>query len=654
MDLKLEQFHDEIEGYENEFHAGPRQFRARVRLWVALGYAAIAAFLLLNLAFLALLYWWYRQDGPPFVIGCGAVVALFLIFSILRSVLFRVPLPPGMVVQKADYPYLYELVESLRKPMKLRRHKLEILVDWDCNAYAFSRPAFGLMGPATHHIGLSLPLLASLSEDQLKAVLAHELAHFSRMHSGFTSWVSRMQTTWVLLLERLQKNRITGFPYRAFYRWYVRRLSAYTTVLRRHNEFEADRLAAEVVGKRALAQALLRMELRKSLVIDDHWREIWRNALIDEVPVDQAVSRLLIRLEREHLDPEEALGELRWALGEHTEFCDSHPSLSDRLQALGVDVPDPKTESSKIIGEWGLIRPESTLRKFLGKDRREAGRFLDQVWFVSHSLEWKLKHHFSAPLTKLMRELDQEWREKGRLSVEKAWKRAYITDLYYGSKATLPIVDYILKLDDTHAHANYIKGAALLREYDSTGILHIEQAIEKDPVSYQECGLALLSSYYKRMGAENDYREAKYESFAAFEETRKALQERAKPVRSFDSFESHDLSEEDCRDLAEGFARMPEIRQVHLVTKTVKHFPDSRLYVFGIVPTLGGRFKFRSREVLSTERLIFSRIHQIRLLTFSSLILRWKFRRIENSVVYRKKWFQKSKPSGESEKQEQI
>ena len=65
--------------------------------------------------------------------------------------------------------------------MRLKKKKLEILVDWDFNASAISRPAFGIIGPSTHYIRFGLPLLA----DQLRTVLAHELAHLSRNHSGF-------------------------------------------------------------------------------------------------------------------------------------------------------------------------------------------------------------------------------------------------------------------------------------------------------------------------------------------------------------------------------------------------------------------------------------------------------------------------------------
>lgn len=79
-------------------------------------------------------------------------------------------------------------------------------MDWDFNASAISRPAFGIIGPSTHYIRFGLPLLASLSEDQLRPVLAHELAHLSRNYSGFGTRIGRAST-------RAQTIRFCHHPY---------------------------------------------------------------------------------------------------------------------------------------------------------------------------------------------------------------------------------------------------------------------------------------------------------------------------------------------------------------------------------------------------------------------------------------------------------
>ena len=644
MELNLRKYHDRILSYDNEFKASPLQYKAKVFWWMILGYAIVGAIVFLQLAVLGLLIWLHlKSEASPIFIYCGYALVGLGLYGTIKSLFVRIPLPDGYVINRKEFPYLYDLVDTLRKPMRLKKRKLEILVDWDFNASAISRPAFGIVGPSAHYVRFGMPLLASLSEEQLRAVLAHELAHLSKNHSGFGTRIGRVSRVWEALLIRLQSNRINGAAFRLIFVWYIERLSALMIVLMRNNEYEADRIAAETVGKKEVAQGLMRIGLRGSLVVDEHWRELSRSALVDEIPVDRAVSRLLTRLQRDHLDRDKAMEELRWQLGDHTEFHDSHPCLADRIRAIGIELPDPKNEPERIIGEWSLIRPESTLRRFLGKELRGTSIFLDKIWFIVNQIPWAISYHSSYPLANLMRDLDSEWKEKGRLSVEKAWKRAVITERFYGQAEALPIADYILRLDENHPYANFVKGCQLLRQYDSTGILNIETAIQGDPVSYREGGLAILSDYYKRMGSESDYREAKYESFAASEETHKAIQEREKKISSFDNFETHDLSEEEMTELSENFKYIPGVRRVHVAIKVVEHLPESKLYVFAIIPTFWGRLRNRMGDYVSTELFPFSRHHRIVAVSMTRVLLRKKFSAVENSVLYERKPFEAAK-----------
>ncbi|MCG8600317.1 MAG: M48 family metalloprotease [Verrucomicrobiales bacterium] len=642
MEINLRKYHDRILEYDNEFKASPLRYKARVFWWIVLGYGIVFGILLIQLLLVGGLIWLQanREINPVFI-WCGYGILSLSLIGTIRSLFIRIPLPDGFVISRSDHPYLYDLIESLRKPMRLKKKQFQILVDWDFNAAAISRPALGLFGPSKHYIRFGLPLLASLNENQLKGVLAHELAHLSRDHSGFGTRISRIAGVWGGLLTRLQKHRVSGAVFRLVFVWYIERLNAMMIVLLRNNEYEADKIAAKAVGARDVAQGLMRTGLRKSLIVDDHWKELSRSALIDEIPVDRAVSRLLTRLQSDHLDKDRALDELRWQLGDHTEFHDTHPCLSDRIKAIGIELPDPKDEPGRIIGEWNLLRPESTLRRFLGKELRGTSLFIDRVWFLVNHLQWVMTYHTSFPLAKLMRELDAEWKENGRISVAKAWKRALITERFYGQDKALPIAEYILRLDETHPYANFVKGCQLLRKYDSSGILHLETAIERDPVSYREAGLAILSDYYKRMGSDSDYREAKYESFAASEETHKAIRERERKISASDEFNPHDLSDEELAELAETFAYLPGIRRVHIVTRKVEHLPESKFYVIAIIPTVWGRLFNKMGDLESTDLFPFSHTHRVLALSLTRLILRKKIAAAGNSLLYRRRFFER-------------
>jgi hypothetical protein len=134
------------------------QHKAKVFWWMMLGYAVVFAILVFQLALLGMLIWLHlKSEASPILIWCGYTLVGLGLFGTIKSLFLRIPLPDGVVIDRRGFPYLYDLVEALRKPMRLKKKKLEILVDWDFNASAISRPAFGIIGPSTHYIRFGLP-----------------------------------------------------------------------------------------------------------------------------------------------------------------------------------------------------------------------------------------------------------------------------------------------------------------------------------------------------------------------------------------------------------------------------------------------------------------------------------------------------------------
>lgn len=641
MELKLAEHHEKIESYEKEFLRSPRRYRIKVALAALLGYAVFFGAFLLNTAAFAGLVWCHVRLGDKILIFVGYGVCGLALFSLFRSAFVRLPLPPGLEIQRKDFPYLYDLVDSLRKPMKTGGRRIRILVDWNYNAFAFSRPALGIFGPATHYLGIGLPLLASLNHEQTRAVIAHEMAHFSRKHCRFASRLSRLAMMWTSLLEHLRNAPLTGLPYRAFVSTYSRWLSALSIVIIRNSEFEADRISAKAVSPQAVAGSLMRIALRSDLVVDRHWREVWQHAYVSDEPSRKPVTHLFLRLS-ETIDRDLAISEMKWILGCATEIDDSHPSLGDRVRALGYEVPLPNEDHSVMVSEWNLRQPESTLRNFIGRQTDVESTF-DEIWRHVHLADWRTVHHESAPMTRHINQLDREWREKGALSVEKAWKRAEITAAFYGEGSIIAIVDYILNLNPDHAHANFVKGKDLLRRFNSLGILHIESAMERDPLSYREAGLSLLSDYYRRMGSPEEFREARFEAYTSADETIAAIQERSRKVTVHENFLPHDLPEEVLADLCESLDEIPAIRAVYLVRRDVKHLPESSFYVLGVITRWGKQPFSGPAGARVANHLLFSRHYLPVIVPTRRFILRSKLSRVEGSLIHRKSLFSKRK-----------
>src|SRR5262245_29003654 len=236
----------------------PRSYRLRVALLAALGYAVIAGALIVAVAGLALSLLFAAREPAAF-----KLVFLFgpLAWVIVRALPVKLPPPEGLELSRHEAPELFALVDGLRKQLSAPRiHHL--LVDGELNASVAQIPRLGAFGPSRNYLVVGLPLLDALSPDEFRAVLAHELGHVSARHGRFSAWVYRLRQTWARIQASLDEQRHWGAGvFRRFFRWYSPYFGAFSFVLAREQEYEADRAAAEAAGPQAAATALSRLEI---------------------------------------------------------------------------------------------------------------------------------------------------------------------------------------------------------------------------------------------------------------------------------------------------------------------------------------------------------------------------------------------------------
>src|SRR5207248_8888294 len=133
-----------------------------------------------------------------------------------------------------------------------------VLLDESFNAGVIQIPRLGLLGWQRNYLVIGLPLMQALSPEQFRAAIAHEMGHLSRNHGRFAGWVYRLQQTWSRLLETLQAERHgASVLFEWFFNWYAPYFSAYSFVLRRADEYVADRCAVELAGVRSASEALI-------------------------------------------------------------------------------------------------------------------------------------------------------------------------------------------------------------------------------------------------------------------------------------------------------------------------------------------------------------------------------------------------------------
>ena len=260
-----------------------------------------------------------------------AILPATLAVTVARWLFVVNPLPRGIVLAPDEALRFRRVVgrlcDQLRVPMPDR-----LLISNDLNAAVITRPRHGLWGPMESVLVVGLPLLQSVNPRQLQAILAHEIAHLGRQRAGDKAWSAHFRAWWLRAVDRIDNcpdiiSRLVSVPLRPFSDRFVLSLLELSHL----EEFEADAVAADMVGAEALAEALIEVALKAQILDAATW-------LVDpgRIVSGDAVGPSGL-LDDGHRD---ALRELRGVLCT-AELLDEpgpelHPALGDRLAALQV------------------------------------------------------------------------------------------------------------------------------------------------------------------------------------------------------------------------------------------------------------------------------------------------------------------------------
>ena len=348
------------------------------RAW--LGYGYIALVLTGLLVAVALIAGVIMSGGHSVLLLKPGLVIVLVIAAILRALWVKADPPRGIEVTRSEAPGLFAMLDEVRAKVASPRNngpKVDtVLIAPEFNAAIVQRPRLGVFGWHRNYVVIGLPLLRALARDEVMAVIAHEYGHLSDGHGKSGQWVYRVRMTWLQLSQSLG-GTLAGRIFQRFFNWYGPWFNAYSFVLARSNEYAADRASAIVAGAHGAARALTRVaaEARR---YDAFWQDLWGES----------------GLERESVSPHTLMGAhfvkpmagsdvreaLNAALADVTDIHDTHPSLRDRLSALGEAVPDLEP-----VGESGA-------EALLGAGLTQAlAQKLDADWWERAARNWQAR-----------------------------------------------------------------------------------------------------------------------------------------------------------------------------------------------------------------------------------------------------------------------
>ncbi|MFB2880023.1 M48 family metallopeptidase [Floridanema aerugineum] len=166
------------------------------------GYNLLAAlgfgYIFLVFALLCTIFWFLGLKEISFLLVLAIAQLLYAGFAT----------PKGVELTRQEAPKLFAVIAQLTAALKTPKFH-HILLDTQLNAGVLQVPRFGILfvGWTRNYLFLGLPLMQSLSPQQFRAILAHELGHLSGNHSRFSGWIYQLRHPWLFII-RLPKNRV--------------------------------------------------------------------------------------------------------------------------------------------------------------------------------------------------------------------------------------------------------------------------------------------------------------------------------------------------------------------------------------------------------------------------------------------------------------
>lgn len=449
----------------------PAAFRSKVVLISAAAYVALfVALAAIAVAIYAGIQWAYAGKRASLItIALFAVTMVPVFFAVLRMFFMRLPPPQGRRIGREEAPKLFEVLDKMRR--KLKGPPIHhVLIDDAYNAAIAQIPRWGMFGGHTSYLILGLPYLLGVPPKEMLATVAHEYGHLCGNHGKLSSWVYRQRRTFGALYEQVDASRednwVHGLLAMALDR-FMPYYNAYTFVLSRQNEYEADLTATDLVGAEANASGLIRDALLGRWIHEQFWSTIFKQANTIPRPAIMpfASMRTAFKASYEQWATRERLMQ---AWREQSGLHDTHPSLRDRVEATGheAELPAPLevTAAEALLGA-------ATARRLIVE--------FDQTWWKAEQKEWEARYRYVQRSQKRLSELAQH--QLDALALHDLQELALLKAEFESPLAAKPALEHLLKKPGgPFPKASYYYGRILLGEDDDRGLEYLATAARAD------------------------------------------------------------------------------------------------------------------------------------------------------------------------------
>lgn len=564
-------------------------YRRSVIRFALLGYLWVVGCLVLSLSILAFVVTQAVRGHFRGGYVLALVFALGLMWTSFKA-LWSGPAaePEGIAITEAEAPELFKALDRIRRKVKGPAIDAVYLQD-DFNAAIWQRPRFGMLGGSVNYLMIGLPLLMALDKARVMAVLAHEYGHLRENHNRLSAWVYRSRRAWLKLYYSMREDDSPmAAATRSFLNWYFPRFAAKTFAMARQDEYEADRIAAQLLGADVAAATLTEIEIKAAWLSNAFWGLHWRSAAQHPLPQGPfSAMQPMLRLKPEPAFAQEAL---RQALARISDVDDTHPALRDRVEAISAERPGLPSWSTK--GAVSLLGPKAA----------EWMQQFDARWCKDNASTWK-QHH--ARMARWQQHAQRLRANAAHHSNAELIERARIERMLDRQAPVRPLYEQVLARDAQHPAA--LAGlAACLPTSDATLQQKCLEALWQTAPSYRPFATRAMVGMLEVQAKQSGYdaaalrlwrdraREAEQQQQSFFDSLQQA------PV--FQGTRVNDLSEFELADLRGELALFKPISQAWLLSKPDSSMPELRIHLLLVqAPRLNEEQRSELRRALYAD-----------------------------------------------------
>ena len=561
MAMTQEQFTALVERLSERAERHPMLYRLQVIALLALGYAYVGGAALVAVAS-ALAVGLICLLQPVLLVKLAKVIWIPILFAwtILRALWVRFDPPTGRELTRSEAPALFDELDRLRHQMGAPVTHAVLLTD-EFNAGVVQVPRLGILGWPRNYLMVGLPMMAALSAEQFRAVLAHELGHLCAGDSRASGRIYQQRILWARLQQAFEARG--SWAFKPFLDRFAPYFNAYSFVLARAQEYAADQASAAVAGAKAAGEALVLTNVAGAYQSEQVWSPLWKRTRVEDQPTQMPFATLLGSAMPVHHWTDGPV-KLKQALDRETDWSDTHPALRDRLKALDAPPSLPGAGA------------RSAADVFLGASATALARELDNLWKLRVASGWRERYRESLVQREQLAALEKDLAQ-GPLDQDRAWQHAWLTEQVHESAAALPAYRAFNERFPDDPRGQFALGRLLLEGGDDAGLKYLDAAMAQDGDAIKPA--ANLAFGFLRDRKRKDEARRYEDAWHARDSLERLAQEERREFKPTDDYEPHGLPDAVLVVLREALRGLRFVKQARLVKKRVRYLPQHPVYL---------------------------------------------------------------------------